>query len=151
MSLEEWEAIAKASETTKIDAIIINSHGSPYRLTDNNWSIKSSDISKLDHCDVGWLLLSGCNAGHVDHAGSNPANAFAGIITGRVYASDGTVYVRYDKKRGRYLYSSESGGFFPNYTTRESKTPIGWVYYYGGEGQFTVLSNTNLVVWNGVS
>ena len=113
-------------------------HGNPYCLGNgksDGWTISSTEITALDHCNVGFLLLSSCNAGHVSHATSNPANAFSGVISGTVYACDGTVYFRKKSFSRKSFYEAIDDDDFRQYLPEGStRDPVGWVSYYGGKG-----------------
>lgn len=75
--------------------MIINTHASPAQLSyGNNRTdrFSSQDVAALDNKDIDRLFLYGCNAGHLDYQGTNPASQFSQKVNGApVLASDGTV------------------------------------------------------------
>ena len=121
-----WNAMGENGEP--IDAVVINTHGSPYRLTDRSVSfyIDQNRIAALANQPVGCLILYGCNAGHFDHKDSNVAAWFALKVCGApVLASDGTV-------NGRLLfgyYWSRSNGKFGQYVPDGTRFNQGWLIY----------------------
>lgn len=50
-------------------------------------------MANLDEKDVEKLILYGCNEGHADYIGTNPASQFSAKVNGApVLANDGIVY-----------------------------------------------------------
>jgi len=102
-----------------IDFVGITTHGDSTGLSFGEGSVAlgSSDIVKLDHKNVETVFLSGCNAGHLDYIGSNPASEFARIINGgRVIASDGTDFVTRNETTQKLSYASVNDEAFENFT-----------------------------------
>jgi len=127
--------------TVSIDYVIINTHGSPSGLAGedaggNWWCLDNGEIVSLDEKNITKnLVIYGCNAGHLDYKGSNPATRFAEKTVGTtVVASDGTVY----GKRGGGFYPSKGDEEFHKLrkmvTPHEYRDNEGWVMYrYNGK------------------
>jgi RHS repeat-associated protein len=134
-----------AGDTVSIDAVIINTHANPEALNGSFGYFDASDIAALDNKDVGTLILYGCNAGHLNYQGTNPASQFAEKVNGApVLASDGTVYSNWNIWGLIPMkYSSKNDDTFRKWrnkadpsSTRDNK---GWVVYQvDGTGKLNV-------------
>ena len=77
-----------------IDTVIINTHANASILDfgeSGSAQMTTDDIKNLDYKFMDQLILYGCNAGHLDHALTNPASAFSSRVGSSVLAADGTV------------------------------------------------------------
>lgn len=130
-----WDSLGKT------DLVIINCHAIPAKLSVNGYTYLVSEpgVNNLKKADIKLLVLLGCNAGHFSVA-KNMANAFANIITGKVVASDGTVYTNKYKNtyfnlftivNGYVSYRSDYDEEFKKYCGENSRTNYGWLVYVG--------------------
>lgn len=99
----------------RIKSVIINSHARNSRLSYNvsNDKFEASDVIGLDDTFVEYLVLLGCNAGHLDYP-DNIATLFSKKNRYKeAIASDGTVY--YNKKYyllGNWIYNPKADESF---------------------------------------
>lgn len=94
---DAWNAMGiENGNIVKIDAVVINTHGSPEDLgykTSGGESFTDIEIQALEDKNMGALILYGCNVGNTDYVGTNPASVFSQKVNeAPVLASDGTVY-----------------------------------------------------------
>ena len=142
------------NSSTFIDSdnvVIINTHGNPEGLgPSSGWLLDSNEISQLSHFDIDWVALYGCNAGFVSNSNKNPANAFAGIISGDVYAADGTVLGKYSFFSGQRAYRTIEDTTFIFWLNRIKNglhKARGWVSYHGGQGEYELLNTDIFAPW----
>lgn len=137
-------------ETVDIDAVVINTHGNPYELgygNNSDDSMTSSDIQELDNKDVGTLVLYGCNAGHADFVGTNPASEFSRKVNGApVVASDGTVksgwsFLNLSKRKFRSEADDVFRSYFLDGVERDN---LGWLIYRSVDDNITVSESLGL-------
>ncbi len=139
--VSDWNGMGTVNgETVSIDTVIIHSHANPYVISDNaNFRMDVSDINQLDTKSMENLVLEGCNAGHLDHASENVANAFAKKVDGApVLASDGTVR-RWMGDDGRSWHEPISDKHFrsENHWYHYFRKAKGWVVYQEKDGAVT--------------
>lgn len=124
-----WNSMSNCS------VVVINTHGSPTVLTNNignddSTDLTLSEISSLEYKAVRTLILLGCNAGHQDERWHNVAYEFSKRISGKVVASDGTVY----SALYNFYYPvpatfySRNNGHFSEYCS-SARDNRGWVIY----------------------
>lgn len=94
---EGWNAMGTENgKSVSIETVIINTHANPEGLgygSGRTAFFDDEDIQALDNKNIDRLFLYGCNAGHLDYQGTNPASQFSQKVNGApVLASDGTVY-----------------------------------------------------------
>lgn len=94
---DAWNAMGiENGSIVQIDAVVINTHGNEENLAykrSGGESFTGIKIQALEDKNMGVLILYGCNAGHADFVGTNPASVFSQKVNGApVLASDGTVY-----------------------------------------------------------
>ena len=144
-----WENMVL--EPDSINVVIINTHGNPEGLgPSSGWLLDSNEISQLSHFDIDWVALYGCNAGFVSNSNKNPANAFAGIISGDVYAADGTVLGKHYFFSGQRAYRTIEDTTFIFWLNRIKNglhKARGWVSYHGGQGEYELLNTDIFVPW----
>ncbi|MBD5537829.1 MAG: hypothetical protein HDQ99_19695, partial [Lachnospiraceae bacterium] len=142
---DAWNAMGiENGNIVKIDAVVINTHGSPEDLA---YKKKGGEyftgikIQALEDKNMGVLILYGCNAGHADFVGTNPASVFSQKVNGApVLASDGTVYSGWtifnwtDRN-----YSSRADKAFKKYVPNGTKRKNnGWLIYQYADGNVSV-------------
>ena len=92
-----WNAMGiENGKSVSIETVIINTHADPEGLgygSGRTGFFDDKDIQALNNKNIDRLFLYGCNAGHLDYQGTNPASQFSQKVNGApVLASDGTVY-----------------------------------------------------------
>jgi len=129
-----------------IDLVVINTHASgadewlSYESSDDHFT--SNEVKQLVNKDVELLILYGCNAGHYDHIGTNPASQFCDVVNGGyVLAADGAVApgVSLFNITPRRYYTVYSGGF-ERALVDGFRLPYGWFIYYELNGDMEVIN-----------
>jgi hypothetical protein len=137
----------KEEEQVPIKTIYIDAHGNPLQLfTGDPWGeteiISESDFAALKNKDPENLILTSCNAGHIDFIGSNPASLLAVKVKGApVLAADG--YVAIDSKVRRMRVSADE--VFMKY--RKSDRESSWVVYRFKDGKLSVSGDGRTVIY----
>lgn len=138
---DAWNGMGTVNgETVDIDTVVINSHANPEVLGFGNsgHQFTADDIRNLDEKSPKELILYGCNSGHTDYVGTNPASEFAQRVNGaQVLASDGTVSMR----QGNGEYESMNDREFRRWRL-SNRDNNGWVVYqYDGTSVQTEIVN----------
>lgn len=127
---ESWNGL------TSRGIVVINTHANPWILGCGKSKPTAADqltiaeINELDYKAISVLILLGCNAGHQDYSQNNVAEAFSGRISGKVVASDGTVYSSWNS----FYYPIDVGFTSKEDNTfkelcLEERTSVGWLVY----------------------
>jgi len=119
-----------------IQTVIISSHGDPTRLCWQDYSliVDSSGASKLTPKNIARIIITGCNAGHLDYEKTNVPAAFAKLQYGsstKVIASDGTV-TNWPIPR---ILGSANNEIFKGYLTKGDRDNKGWMIYTSADGK----------------
>jgi len=145
----KWNAMGGGN--SEIMGVLIDIHANPQGLgtgakASKQWFFNATDIDCLSSKNVGSLILSACNAGHIDFIGTNPASKFAQKVNGApVLASDGTMYKDFEGLFFRTMtyvtrkdehFKEWSGAVRPN-STRDH---LGWVIYQQVNGDLLVTN-----------
>lgn len=153
-----WNAMGTENgKSVSIETVIINTHATPIRLSygDNSTDKFSSwDIAALDNKDINRLFLYGCNAGHLDYQGTNPASCFSRKVNGApVLASDGTVESHdqymcggtfFETIECYMLYESEKDDEFNNWLKNGNRSNEGWIVYMQQVGNLQVSGSKGI-------
>ena len=139
-----WNSMGtEGDNVVDIQTVVINTHANSSVLgfggnSDDRFT--ATEIQQLDNKDIENLILYGCNAGHADYVGTNPASQFSMKTGGApVVASDGTVYSHRPFKFlfwyfGKMEYESRADDSFRNQLVDGDRDNLGWlVYTYDGE------------------
>lgn len=112
-----------------IDTVVINTHGDHEGLYGMRGNFYAEDIRNLDNQSMNELVLYGCNSGHMDYSGTNPAAEFAQRVDGaQVYASDGTVYSD-SGSSDPHTYGSRNDDHFREQLINGDRDNLGWIEY----------------------
>lgn len=140
-----WNAMGiENGNIVKIDAVVINTHGSPVDLgykTSGGENFTDIEIQALKDKNMGALILYGCNVGHADCVGTNPASVFSQKVNGApVLASDGAVqaqrtFFNLTDRKYKSVISDNFIRFLPTGTNRD---PKGWLIYQYADGNISV-------------
>lgn len=134
-----WNAMGyENGQQVDIDAVVIDTHANSSVLGfgDNSPNpYTADDIRNLQDKDIDQLILYGCNAGHSDYVGTNPASEFARKVNGApVLASDGTVYGQLSNAD----YDSRNDNHFRNQLRYGDRDNNGWMIYQYMDGEVSV-------------
>ena len=137
---EAWNAMGiEDGNIVEIDAVVIEIHGDPEYLSYGNgaYPFGGSEIQALKDKGMKVLVLYGCNAGHEDYIGTNPASEFSKKVNGApVLASDGTVIGHLSTKTKYESIADETfEDYLPDGTERVND---GWIIYQYDDGNVSV-------------
>lgn len=149
--IDAWNGMGvENGAEVNIDAVVINTHANPESLGYGNNSddtLTGSDIQALNNQSMDKLILYGCNAGHADHIGTNPASEFSQKVNGApVLASDGTVesgttFFNLTKRKYLSKGNDEFKKYLPEGTERDN---YGWLIYQYTDGNLEVVQNMDM-------
>ena len=144
-----WNAIGTTSNGGNVKAVVNFNHADPKGIE----SISNEQIQLLEGKSfIENVVLLGCNAGHLDYIGDNPASYFAEKINGKVMASDGTMYSDTDKR-----YGADYIGKYPGHQYWDSVNDSGFKLWIVKSPSFfhhpylTLRDNAGFVIYQKVN
>lgn len=125
--ISDWNAIgSEDGESVNIGTVVLNTHANPQSAY-----LSTTDINELIPKEIDFMIMYGCNAGHLSNLNDNPAAAFSKKVSGStVLASDGTVYAyRSLWLFGSYIYESRNDDSYKEYCQAQDRDNQGWLAY----------------------